>query len=85
MIIWIASKNLTMILTFRIGYGWSDAPHETQYDVKDVAKTFSQLMGLLEYSRYGVQGGDWGNFENFEQLIHLLFHRSFGGILYGHI
>jgi epoxide hydrolase len=42
------------------GYGWSDPPRRPGFDVKAVAEIEAELMGILGYTRYGAQGGDWG-------------------------
>ena len=42
------------------GYGFSDAPRVPGFDVEQVAKTNIDLMNMLGYARFGVQGGDWG-------------------------
>jgi pimeloyl-ACP methyl ester carboxylesterase len=42
------------------GYGFSDAPHVTGWDIRRVAHAFVALMDRLGYPRYGAQGGDWG-------------------------
>ncbi len=42
------------------GYGWSQAPKKSGFDVTEVAETNKALMAQLAYSRYGAQGGDWG-------------------------
>ncbi|MFQ5514571.1 MAG: epoxide hydrolase family protein [Myxococcota bacterium] len=44
------------------GYGFSDAPRRPGFDVRGIAETFAALMDDLGYTRYGVQGGDWGAF-----------------------
>lgn len=42
------------------GYAWSQPLREGGGDIKQVAERQVQLMQLLGYDRYGVQGGDWG-------------------------
>jgi pimeloyl-ACP methyl ester carboxylesterase len=42
------------------GYGWSDKPTTTGWNVPRIALAWDQLMGRLGYQRYGAQGGDWG-------------------------
>lgn len=42
------------------GYGWSEAAHTPGMNVPAIAKRHVQLMAALGYSRYLVQGGDWG-------------------------
>jgi pimeloyl-ACP methyl ester carboxylesterase len=42
------------------GYGWSDKPTGTGWNIPRIARAWHQLMGRLGYQRYGAQGGDWG-------------------------
>ncbi|MFI7034489.1 epoxide hydrolase family protein [Microbispora rosea] len=43
------------------GYGFSPHPGTPGMSLKPVATLFDKLMtGVLGYSRYGAQGGDWG-------------------------
>jgi pimeloyl-ACP methyl ester carboxylesterase len=43
------------------GYGFSERPAQTGWDVPRIARAWAQLMSLLGYERYGAQGGDWGS------------------------
>jgi len=43
------------------GYGFSDAPRQPGYGPQRMADIFAKLMARLGYTRYGVQGGDWGS------------------------
>jgi pimeloyl-ACP methyl ester carboxylesterase len=42
------------------GFGFSAPPHETGFTTGRVARIWAELMRLLGYRRYGVQGGDLG-------------------------
>jgi len=43
------------------GFGWSGKPRERGWGISRIAAAFDTLMTReLGYSRYGVQGGDWG-------------------------
>jgi pimeloyl-ACP methyl ester carboxylesterase len=42
------------------GYGFSGKPDETGWDVPHIARAWAELMERLGYTRYVVQGGDWG-------------------------
>jgi microsomal epoxide hydrolase len=42
------------------GYGFSSKPRQPGYNNRRFAAMFAQLMARLGYTRYGVQGGDWG-------------------------
>ena len=43
------------------GFGFSGPTRETGWEDRRVAAAFAALMRRLGYSRYGVQGGDWGS------------------------
>ena len=42
------------------GYGWSDKPSRSGWNVPRIATAWAELMRALGYDRYGAQGGDWG-------------------------
>lgn len=42
------------------GYGFSDKPRQRGYSPRRMAAINAKLMARLGYTRYGVQGGDWG-------------------------
>jgi len=42
------------------GYGWSPPPKESGWDIRRMARAFTELMARLGYDRFAVQGGDWG-------------------------
>ena len=42
------------------GYGFSDKPKQTGWDVPRIATAWSTLMRRLGYTRWVAQGGDWG-------------------------
>ncbi len=42
------------------GFGWSDKPSATGWNVERIARAWDELMGKLGYERYAAQGGDWG-------------------------
>jgi pimeloyl-ACP methyl ester carboxylesterase len=42
------------------GYGFSDKPKDTGWNVEKIAETWNQLMLRLGYDEYFAQGGDWG-------------------------
>ena len=42
------------------GYGFSDKPRERGYGPEQVADAYTQLMARLGYTRYVIQGSDWG-------------------------
>ena len=43
------------------GYGWSDKPASTGWNVARIADAWDELMHGLGYERYAAQGGDWGS------------------------
>jgi epoxide hydrolase len=43
------------------GFGFSDKPRERGFDPSRIAALEAALMARLGYTRYGVQGGDWGS------------------------
>ena len=43
------------------GFGWSDKPSGTGWNVQRISRAWDTLMVSLGYDRYGAQGGDWGS------------------------
>lgn len=43
------------------GFGFSEAPRAAGFDPARIAQIEAALMARLGYTRYGVQGGDWGS------------------------
>jgi pimeloyl-ACP methyl ester carboxylesterase len=43
------------------GFAFSEAPREPGFDPARIAAIEARLMARLGYTRYGVQGGDWGS------------------------
>ncbi len=43
------------------GYGFSDKPTATGWNVERIADAWAELMPALGYERFGAQGGDWGS------------------------
>jgi pimeloyl-ACP methyl ester carboxylesterase len=43
------------------GFGFSGKPTERGYSPERIAGILAKLMARLGYSRYGLQGGDWGS------------------------
>ena len=51
------------------GFGFSGKPNERGYGPERMAGVLAKLMARLGYTRYGVQGGDWGgNISRFAAL-----------------
>ena len=42
------------------GFGFSGKPQEPGYSPERMGRVIATLMARLGYSRYGLQGGDWG-------------------------
>jgi pimeloyl-ACP methyl ester carboxylesterase len=42
------------------GFGFSDKPRDPGYGPEKMGRLIAALMAKLGYSRYGLQGGDWG-------------------------
>ena len=42
------------------GFGFSDTPTETGWNVSRIASAWNELMHRLGYKRWVAQGGDWG-------------------------
>ncbi|OYU70383.1 MAG: epoxide hydrolase [Alphaproteobacteria bacterium PA2] len=42
------------------GFGFSERPSSTGWNVERIAKAWATLMGRLGYNRWVAQGGDWG-------------------------
>jgi len=43
------------------GYGFSDKPTATDWNLSKIASNWNTLMGRLGYTEYVAQGGDWGS------------------------
>ncbi|MFE4373855.1 epoxide hydrolase family protein [Streptomyces sp. NPDC056835] len=54
------SEAFHLVLPSIPGFGLSGPTKETGWEFRRVAAAFAELMRLLGYERYGVQGGDWG-------------------------
>ena len=56
-----ARDAFTVVAPSLPGYGLSFRPGQKRFGVPEMADCVAALMGdVLGYSRYGVQGGDWG-------------------------
>ncbi len=55
------SDAFHLIIPSLPGYGFSEKPSETGWDVERIAKAWAELMRRLGYDRYVAQGGDWGS------------------------
>ena len=58
-----AADAFTVIAPSLPGYTFSFAPNQQRFSVEQIADVFAELMtGVLGYSRFAAQGGDWGAF-----------------------
>ncbi len=56
-----AEDAFTVIAPSIPGYGFSSRPEKRGMNFFAVADLWAELMGMLGYERFGVQGGDWGS------------------------
>jgi pimeloyl-ACP methyl ester carboxylesterase len=56
-----AADAFHLVLPSLPGYGFSDKPTGTGWDVQRTASAWTELMRRLGYTRYGAHGSDWGN------------------------
>jgi pimeloyl-ACP methyl ester carboxylesterase len=56
------------------GYGASDRPTASGWDLDRIAHAWDELARALGYERYGVQGGDWGALLTSAQAEHFADH-----------
>ncbi|WP_373691569.1 epoxide hydrolase family protein [Hyalangium versicolor] len=62
------------------GFGFSDKPAETGWDVVRIAKAWGVLMQRLGYTKWVAQGGDWGS-----GVTHALGHLRPEGLVAAHV
>ena len=62
------------------GFGFSDKPHDTGWDVVRTAKAWGVLMARLGYGKWVAQGGDWGS-----GVTHALGHVRPAGLAAAHV
>ena len=56
-----AADSFDVVVPSLPGFGWSGKPRERGWGITRIASAFDTLMSReLGYSRYAVQGGDWG-------------------------
>jgi len=56
-----ASDAFHVVAVSLPGFGFSGKPVERGYGPERMAGILAQLMARLGYTRYGLQGGDWGS------------------------
>ena len=57
----LASAGYTVITPSLPGFAWSDVVREPGLHPAMIARRLASLMTTLGYTKYGVQGGDWGS------------------------
>jgi len=62
------------------GFGFSDKPADTGWDVVRTAKAWGELMRRLGYRKWVAQGGDWGS-----GVTHALGHVRPAGLVAAHV
>jgi epoxide hydrolase len=62
------------------GFGFSDKPVETGWDVNRIARAWATLMPRLGHDRWVAQGGDWGS-----GVTHALAHQRPQGLIAAHV
>lgn len=55
-----AADAFHLVIPSLPGFGFSDKPEATGWNVPRIAKTWVVLMQRLGYTRWTAQGGDWG-------------------------
>jgi len=58
----LLAEHFTVIAPSLPGYTLSFRPGQQRFGISEIADLYAELMETLGYSRYGVQGGDWGGF-----------------------
>lgn len=56
-----ASDSFHVVAISLPGFGFSGKPTERGYGPERIAGIVAKLMARLGYTRYGLQGGDWGS------------------------
>jgi pimeloyl-ACP methyl ester carboxylesterase len=69
-----------VVIPSQPGFGWSDKPKETGWDVVRTAKAWGTLMKRLGYTHWVAQGGDWGS-----GVTHALGHVKPDGLVAAHV
>ena len=55
-----AEDSFDVVVPSLPGFGFSQKPTETGWDVSRIANAWVELMTRLGYTRWAAQGGDWG-------------------------
>lgn len=57
-----AEDAFHLVLPTLPGFGFSDQPTDTGWNVERIADAWIELMRRLGYERWAAQGGDWGSY-----------------------
>jgi pimeloyl-ACP methyl ester carboxylesterase len=55
-----AADAFDLVIPSLPGYGYSGKPTSTGWDPPRIARSWTELMKRLGYTRFAAQGGDWG-------------------------
>jgi microsomal epoxide hydrolase len=58
----LLTERFTVVAPSLPGFTLSFRPGQPRFGVEEMADLFAELMSVLGYERFGVQGGDWGAF-----------------------
>src|SRR5882757_2765852 len=59
----LLTEHFTVVAPSLAGYTLSFKPGQKRFGIGDIADLYAKLMtDVLDYKRFGVQGGDWGAF-----------------------
>lgn len=75
-----AEDAFDVVIPSQPGFGFSDKPTQTGWDVARTARAWATLMQRLGYSRWVAQGGDWGS-----GVTHALGHLKPAGLVAAHV
>jgi pimeloyl-ACP methyl ester carboxylesterase len=75
-----AEDAFDVVIPSQPGFGFSDKPSTTGWDVVRTAKAWGTLMQRLGYDRWVAQGGDWG-----AGVTHALGHVRPAGLIAAHV
>ncbi len=56
-----ATDAFDVVIPSLPGFGFSDRPPGSGFELKTIAPLWLELMTALGYERFGTQGGDWGS------------------------
>ena len=75
-----ADDAFHLVIPSMPGFGWSDKPTQTGWNVVKTAQAWGELMRRLGYTRWVAQGGDWGS-----GVTHALGHVRPAGLVAAHV